>query len=421
MAGVDDRVAARVVRVRVHRLAAPRAVHPPLQFVGSNGIGDGRRRAVSRPLQLHDPAERGVRRRGTRGTSGSSSTAWPSIAAASSVSVHTGQAYAVSPPTTATPSASLVREVERFAVRAAEVGPVADRLQPAPAVGQFIATAHARVCDCSANCRTRRESGSKPAATRRRVEVPVDAARRIGYPALLPPTALFACRCDPFSSSPPRRARAATCRTGVVADLRVVGELTRGRVPGARLKQRVAAVRASRCSARRARSCTECQSLRVPVAAFHPDRSQRRACAANDGEVRLVDRHARPSRRASSPCTTASTPSSATRRAGRTTARRTPPTTSSRSSRTRSTTQEWCYYLGDKLVGVGYVDRLPEGLSAIYFFHDPDERHRSLGTFNVLSVIRAAAAPGCRTSTWATTWRAAGRWSTRPGSARTRC
>jgi leucyl-tRNA---protein transferase len=53
-------------------------------------------------------------------------------------------------------------------------------------------------------------------------------------------------------------------------------------------------------------------------------------------------------------------------------------------------TQEWCYYLGEKLLGVGYVDATPVGLSAIYFFYDPDERDRSLGTFNVLSILAAA-------------------------------
>jgi arginine-tRNA-protein transferase len=36
------------------------------------------------------------------------------------------------------------------------------------------------------------------------------------------------------------------------------------------------------------------------------------------------------------------------------------------------------------------VDALPLGLSAIYFFHDPSERRRSLGTFNVLSLLAAA-------------------------------
>src|SRR5262249_41202407 len=53
-------------------------------------------------------------------------------------------------------------------------------------------------------------------------------------------------------------------------------------------------------------------------------------------------------------------------------------------------TQEWCYYLDDRLVGVGYVDDLPGGLSAIYFFYDPDLRQRSLGTFNVLSLLEYA-------------------------------
>jgi arginine-tRNA-protein transferase len=42
------------------------------------------------------------------------------------------------------------------------------------------------------------------------------------------------------------------------------------------------------------------------------------------------------------------------------------------------------------LVAVAYVDALPEALSAIYCYHDPAERARSLGTFNILSLIAAA-------------------------------
>jgi leucyl-tRNA---protein transferase len=57
-------------------------------------------------------------------------------------------------------------------------------------------------------------------------------------------------------------------------------------------------------------------------------------------------------------------------------------------------TEEWTYWIGDRLVGVGYVDALAEGLSAIYFFHDPREHRRSLGTFNVLKVIEAAGRRG---------------------------
>jgi arginine-tRNA-protein transferase len=55
---------------------------------------------------------------------------------------------------------------------------------------------------------------------------------------------------------------------------------------------------------------------------------------------------------------------------------------------------EFCYYVGQRLVGVAYVDELPGALSAIYCFYDPDERQRSLGTWNVLSVIDAALQRG---------------------------
>ena len=137
-------------------------------------------------------------------------------------------------------------------------------------------------------------------------------------------------------------------------------------------------------------ACTKCQSVRVPAATFAPDRSQRRCLAANDGEVTLVigepdvtaakldlyDRfHAHQSDRIG---WAAHAPKDASGYA-------------ESFVDNPFDTQEWCYYLGEKLVGVGYVDRLPAGLSAIYFFHDPEERHRSLGTYNVLSVLRAAA------------------------------
>jgi leucyl-tRNA---protein transferase len=56
--------------------------------------------------------------------------------------------------------------------------------------------------------------------------------------------------------------------------------------------------------------------------------------------------------------------------------------------------EEWQYTLADRLVGVGYVDRLPAGLSAIYFFYDPAERDRGLGTWNVLNTIDRAAELG---------------------------
>ncbi|GBD36597.1 Putative arginyl-tRNA--protein transferase [bacterium HR36] len=57
-------------------------------------------------------------------------------------------------------------------------------------------------------------------------------------------------------------------------------------------------------------------------------------------------------------------------------------------------TEEWQYYREGQLVGVGYVDVVPQGLSAIYFFYDPDYRRYSLGTWNILSLIAEAQQRG---------------------------
>ena len=53
-------------------------------------------------------------------------------------------------------------------------------------------------------------------------------------------------------------------------------------------------------------------------------------------------------------------------------------------------TEEWTYYVGNRLIAVAYVDALPEALSAIYCYHDPTEGARSLGTFNILSLLTSA-------------------------------
>ena len=57
-------------------------------------------------------------------------------------------------------------------------------------------------------------------------------------------------------------------------------------------------------------------------------------------------------------------------------------------------TEEWTFSLNERLVAVGYVDALPDALSAIYFFHDPQDAQRSLGTFNILAIIDAARRRG---------------------------
>ena len=134
-------------------------------------------------------------------------------------------------------------------------------------------------------------------------------------------------------------------------------------------------------------SCRMCQTLRVPVATFRPSRSQRRAWTANIDALSLqigapASSDEKVALRDAFQCYQATDKGW--------------PQESADYDETfvenPFPTEEWCYYLGDRLIAVGYVDRLPEGLSAIYFYYDPRERHRSLGTFNVLAVIAAARA-----------------------------
>lgn len=157
----------------------------------------------------------------------------------------------------------------------------------------------------------------------------------------------------------------------------------------------------------RCRACTACQSLRVVVDRFRPDRSQRRVRRRNEHEVQL---------RIGAPTVTRAKLDLYDRYHAFQTEAKDWPDHDPRDAVSYSNsfvenpfpTQEWCYYLANRLVGVGYVDDLPSGLSAIYFFHDPAERYRSLGTWNVLNVIAEAArrrlphvylgyyVPGCR-------------------------
>jgi arginyl-tRNA--protein-N-Asp/Glu arginylyltransferase len=49
-----------------------------------------------------------------------------------------------------------------------------------------------------------------------------------------------------------------------------------------------------------------------------------------------------------------------------------------------ATTLEFRYLLGERLIAVGIVDVGRLDTSSVYFFFDPDESHRSLGTYSVL-------------------------------------
>lgn len=136
-------------------------------------------------------------------------------------------------------------------------------------------------------------------------------------------------------------------------------------------------------------SCQACRPIRVDVAAFRPDRSQRRAWKSNAGLVDLD---------IGEPSATAEKLDLYTRyHAHQEVARGWP----SHGGVDRDAyisafvanpipTREWTYRLDGALVGVGYVDDVPGKLSAIYFYHDPAHAGRSLGTWNVLSLLEHA-------------------------------
>ena len=52
------------------------------------------------------------------------------------------------------------------------------------------------------------------------------------------------------------------------------------------------------------------------------------------------------------------------------------------------------YYIEDKLVGIDLIDLLPNGISSIYFYYDPDFTKFSLGTYSMLQQIQMAKEKG---------------------------
>jgi len=52
--------------------------------------------------------------------------------------------------------------------------------------------------------------------------------------------------------------------------------------------------------------------------------------------------------------------------------------------------KEVLYIIDDKLIGVDLIDILDDGISAIYFFYDPEYAHLSLGTYSLLYQIKLA-------------------------------
>jgi len=128
--------------------------------------------------------------------------------------------------------------------------------------------------------------------------------------------------------------------------------------------------------------CNACQSVRLAADQFEPNRSQRRTIRLNsDLELRhrratydqehfelyrryINERHAGSSMENPSPAEYMNFLTS-----------------------TWSDTYFYEFRRGKKLLAVSVVDKLSNGLSAVYSFYDPDELRRGLGKYVILSLI----------------------------------
>ena len=129
------------------------------------------------------------------------------------------------------------------------------------------------------------------------------------------------------------------------------------------------------------RSCTACIPVRIPVEKFRPNRSQRRNRRANEdlrlrtGLTRFEDRHLdlylRYQRRRHDGTTNES---EARDQLG--------------FLRSRFIDTSFAeFHAGDELVMVTVIDRLPQGLSAVYTFYDDAYATRGLGVHAVLYLV----------------------------------
>jgi leucyl-tRNA---protein transferase len=136
-------------------------------------------------------------------------------------------------------------------------------------------------------------------------------------------------------------------------------------------------------------TCTECVTLRVPVATFQASKSQRRAAKACAHLRRVVGRPTVDEERLALYAKWHATRESA----------RGWDANALDGERyaldfafPHPCVREIAFYDDDRLVAVGIMDETPRALSAVYFFYDPEFARLSLGTANVVYLMEDARA-----------------------------
>ncbi len=146
-------------------------------------------------------------------------------------------------------------------------------------------------------------------------------------------------------------------------------------------------------------NCNECKSLRIPVKDYKPNRSQARNFKANHGRISLEIQE---------PALTDEIMDLYDRFHAERSYSRDWPAKEDEDAFSFDCSfldnpfpvEQWMYRENGRLCGVGYVDGLKCGLSAIYFFHDPNFYSHGIGIWNVMSLINEASEGVCPMSTW---------------------
>ncbi|GIX00323.1 MAG: putative arginyl-tRNA--protein transferase [Pirellulaceae bacterium] len=139
-------------------------------------------------------------------------------------------------------------------------------------------------------------------------------------------------------------------------------------------------------------SCRACVPIRLPVDAFRPSRSQRRAWRRAKGSVEVVihdplvdqrrielinkHRHQRQLDGGRPPLSTHDYVDFLVQ--------------------SSCDTREFAYYMEQRLVGVAILDVGDDSCSAVYTYYDPDYSYLSLGTFSILNQIEFCQQHGAR-------------------------
>jgi len=137
------------------------------------------------------------------------------------------------------------------------------------------------------------------------------------------------------------------------------------------------------------KGCRACLSIRVPVNEFHPDKSQRR-CGRRNADLTITSQK---------PAYSADKLALYRKYIRQWHGRADPESASAFEAflydSPLSSTLEFEYRdASSKLLGVGICDLCPQSLSSVYFYFDPDESRRGLGTFGILKEIEVAAKLG---------------------------